>query len=129
MLVEIRPYFVLGDLACNAAAGAVIGALMVLIVGPEWNMFVAMVIGTVVGTVLSIPLALLAAGMFGAMEVLVPVMTTGMATGMVVSAVATDAVLTTGSGAVLGLEVGVVVLIATYLANAVIRGKASRWTS
>jgi hypothetical protein len=41
-LIETRPYFVLGDLVSNIAVGALVGVVMAAVLGPAWNMFLAM---------------------------------------------------------------------------------------
>jgi hypothetical protein len=82
-----------------------------------------------VGMVISAPLALLGGALFGAMEVMLPVMTTGMVAGMVVSMSGTMAAMSFADGAWLGSLSGVAVLVATYIANTIIKGRASRWTS
>ena len=79
--------------------------------------------------VISTPLALLCGALFGAMEIMLPVMTTGMLAGMVVSMSATMAAMGFADGAWLGSLSGVGVLIATYIANTLIKERASRWTS
>ena len=127
--METRPYFVFGDIVANLLAGAVIGGLMALIFDPQWNMFLAMVVGMALGMVISLPLALLAGALFGAMEVMLPVMTTGMLAGMVVPMAAAMAEHSFADGVLLGAISGFAVLVATYIANTVIKRRASRWTS
>jgi len=127
--VEHRPYFVVGDIATNVLAGALIGGLMAMIFDPGWNMFVAMIVGMALGMALSLPLALLAGAFFGAMEIMLPVMTTGMLAGMVVPMAAAMADHTFADGLWLGVLCGIVVLAATYAANTIIKRKADQWTS
>ena len=82
--MDKRLYFVLGDLFGNLLAGALIGCLSWLIIGPGWPMMIAMLammlIGMFFSTLLWLPFSIL----FGAMEVMVPFMLTGMLSGMVV---------------------------------------------
>ena len=127
--METRPYFVLGDLLANATAGTLVGLAMAALFGPSWNMFLAMFVGMALGMALSLFVALPMGALFGAMEVMVPVMTTGMVSGMVVSMVATMEPLSFSQAAELGLYSGIATLAACYVANAWIRGKASRWTT
>ena len=127
--METRPYFIAGDLLTNAATGALVGLVMAWLFGPHSNMFVAMLVGMAVGMALSMPLALLLGALFGAMEVMLPAMTTGMVAGMVVSMAASMGEVELVRGAGMGTASGVGVLIATYLANALIRSRASQWTS
>jgi hypothetical protein len=131
--METRPYFVLGDLLANAMAGTLVGLAMAALFGPSWNMFLAMFVGMALGMALSLFVALPMGALFGAMEVMVPVMTTGMVSGMVVSMAATMTAkmepLSFSQAAELGLYSGIATLAACYVANAWIRGKASRWTT
>ena len=127
--METRPYFVAGALVTNAATGALAGLVMAWLFGPAWNMFVAMLIGMALGMAISLPIALVLGAFFGAMEVMVPAMTTGMFAGMVVAMAASMGEVALARGAGMGAVSGVGVLIATYLANAVIRSRGSQWTS
>jgi hypothetical protein len=76
-----------------------------------------------------LPVALLGSALFGAMEVMLPVMTTGMLAGMVVSMAAAMAEHTFADGVWLGAMSGIGVFVATYIANVVVKRKASEWTS
>jgi hypothetical protein len=127
--VETRLYFVLGDLAANAATGALVGGVAALVFGPSWNMWLAMLAGMALGMLFGLPLAVLLGAFFGAMEVMIPVMTTGMLAGMWVSMAASANDLAFSGGARQGGLCGVGVMVASYLANAWIRSRASRWTS
>ena len=127
--METRAYFVIGDLAVNILVGAMVGGLMALMFGPAWNMFAAMIVGMALGMLVSVPLAFVASRLFGAMEVMLPVMTTGMLAGMAVPMVASMAAHTFGDGALMGGVCGLAVFVATYVANAFIKRKASEWTS
>ena len=106
-----------------------IGAAMALAFGPSWNMFLAMFAGMALGMFLSMLIALPLGAFFGAMEVMVPVMTTGMVAGMLVSMAATMQEVTLWRGAEVGAMSGIATLMACYVANALIRGRAARWTS
>ena len=127
--MEIRPYFLIGDLAANGFAGALVGVAMALIFGPSWNMILAMFAGMGIGMILSMFVALPCGAFFGAMEVMVPVMTTGMVAGMVVSMAAAMEEVSLFRGAEIGVMCGVVTLLACYAANALIRRRGSKWTS
>lgn len=126
--IETRPYFVFGDLVSNVLTGGVIGIIMAAVFGPSWNMFVAMFVAMAFGMAISLPFAFLLGALFGAMEIMVPVMTTGMVAAMVVSMDAAMMECSLVRGAQLGALSGVGVMIAVYLANAVIRGRTSHWT-
>jgi len=127
--METRPYFVLGDLLANVATGALVGLVMAGLFGPAWNMLLAMFAGMALGMAISLPPALLFGAFFGAMEVMVPVMTTGMVAGMLVSMAAAMGEVALGHGASLGAWSGAGVMLATYVANALIRRRTPRWTS
>jgi len=127
--METRPYFVLGDLLSSCGVGALVGLAMAALVGPGWNMVVAMLVGMALGMAIALPFALGLGALFGAMETMIPVMTTGMVAGMLVAMGAAMQVSSLSHGAALGALSGFGVLAATYLANAVLRRRASRWTS
>ncbi|MBW2399714.1 MAG: hypothetical protein JRG80_10615 [Deltaproteobacteria bacterium] len=97
--------------------------------GPSWNMLLAMFAGMALGMALSMPFALVAGALFGAMEVMLPVMTTGMVAGMIVSMAAAMGDIGFAWAARAGAYSGIVVVVATYFANAWIKRKASQWTS
>ena len=67
-------------------------------------------------------------GLIGTGLMMVPVMTTGMVTGMVVSMSASMGEVTSLGGLRLGIGSGVGVMIATYIANVVIKQRAPKWT-
>ena len=127
--IETRPYFVFGDLVSNVGVGAAIGGLTALIFGPGWNMVVAMFVGMALGMAVSLPFAFGLGALFGAMEIMVPVMTTGMVAAMVVAMAAAMDATSAMQGMRLGALSGLGVIIAVYLANAVIRGRTAHWTS
>ena len=112
----------------NLVAGAGVGWVCNLCFGPDWNMVLAMFAGMALGMVLSLLPSVGFGALFGAMEVMVPVMTTGMVAGMVVAMEASHGHL--GSSAALGHGAlcGLVVLVATYAANAALRRRSPRWT-
>jgi len=110
--MENRWYFFVGDIVANLTTGVVAGVACWLLVGPEWNMWLAMIIamalGMLVAGLLFIPFSIL----FGAMEVMVPIMLSGMLAGMVVgmwcamSAVSlSGAVFVGGASGLVGLAV------------------------
>lgn len=127
--METRPYFVLGDFAVNILAGIGVGLATAALFGPAWNMVLAMFVAMAFGMLLSMPIALLAGALFGAMELMVPVMTTGMVVGMVVAMAAAMGEVTFGWAARVGAYGGLGVVVATYVANSVIKRRAARWTS
>ncbi len=127
--LETRPYFILGDLAVNVLAGSVVGLVVAALFGPAWNMLLAMIVAMGLGMAVSMPIALLCGACFGAMELMVPVMTTGMVAGMAVSMLAAEAEVAFGWAARVGAYSGVGVVVATYVANSVIKRRGARWTS
>ena len=127
--METRLYFVVGDIISNLAVGALVGGLCALLLGPGWNVVAATIAGMTLGMVISLPLGFLLSGLFGAMETILPVMTTGMVAGMVVAMEAGKGTLCFADGAWLGGWSGFGVLVVTYVANALIRPRAARWTS
>jgi hypothetical protein len=127
--VETRPYFILGDIVSNLTAGAFVGGACALLLPAGWNMLATMVLGMALGMLLSLPVGFLLSGLFGAMETLLPVMTTGMVAGMVVAMQPGLATMRFADGARLGGWCGCGVVVATYLANAVIKPRAKRWTT
>ena len=126
--METRPYFVFGDIVSNLAVGALVGVVCALLF-PTWHVVVAMIAGMVLGMVVSFPTAFLLSSLFGALEIVLPVMTTGMVAGMVVAMRSNMAALPLGDAAWLGGLCGVGVLMATYVANALINPRAKRWTT
>ena len=123
--METRPYFVLGDIVSNVVAGALVGGACAVLLPPGWNMVVAMSAGMAT----SLPLAFLLSGLFGAMETLLPVMTTGMVAGMVIAMQSSLTPMRFENTARIGGLCGLTVVIATYLVNAFIRPRATRWTT
>ena len=119
----------LGDLAVNIVAGVAVGLIAAALFGPSWNMVLAMIVGMALGMLISLPIAITSGALFGAMEVMIPVMTTGMVTGMVVSMAAAMDEVAFGWAVQLGALSGVAVAVATYVANSLIKRRASRWTS
>ena len=129
ILMETRPYFVLGDIASNGGVGALVGVTCAWLFPSEWHMAVTMIAGMIFGMVMSLPMAFLLSGLFGAMETLLPVMTTGMVAGMVVTMQSSLTTMRPEETARIGASCGLAVVIVTYLANAFIRRRATRWTT
>ncbi len=126
--MDHRLYFVLGDLFSNLIAGALIGWLSWLIVGPGWNMFIAMIVmmmlSMIIATILWIPTSIF----FGAMEAMVPLMFTGMVSGMVVSMWITMEPLTPGNCFSIGAVCGLASIVVIWVVNSALRGtEPLRW--
>ena len=119
--MEVRPYFLLGDLFVNTAVGALVGVASAAIFGPAWNMWVGMFAGMALGMLIALVLSLAVfAVLFGAMEVMVPAMLTGMVVGMVVGMEGPMIEVSLLDGARWGALLGLVCLAITYAMNAVI---------
>jgi hypothetical protein len=127
--METRAYFVFGDVFANALTGVAAGWLTAAIVGPGWNMCVAMWLGMILGMVIAMVLSFAAfVWFFGAMEVMLPAMFTGMAAGMIVG-MGVPMGSFAGTGAVsIGAVTGVAVVVFTYVLDAALSGKEKKWT-
>ena len=120
--MDSRLYFSLGDILANVFAGAVIAFLMALLIGPSWNMLIAMFVAMALGMVLSLPLTIPFGYFFGAMEVMVPIMLTGMLSGMFVGMWAAMAAVELLSAAIAGGVIGLATINAVWLLNQRLRG-------
>lgn len=121
--MELRPFFLIGDVVANGSIGGVVGALSALLVDPSWNMWVAHVVCMVLGMALAFPLALPFMAFFGAMEVMVPTHLAGMGAGMWVGMEAAMAPVSAGSGFATGVWVGLAALAFCSLADVLLRAK------
>lgn len=121
--MDSRLYFVLGDLVGNILVAALAGWLCSLLIGPGWNMWVAMVaamiLGMLLGLLLFFPLGIL----FGAMEVMLPIMFSGMLGGMVVGMWAAMAPLSGAGAAVIGGVCGLIGINFIWILNNSLRGQ------
>ncbi len=118
--MDQRLYFVLGDLALNILAGALIGWLIWLITPAAWNMWPAMLLGMFLGMLFAAILFIPAGIFFGAMEVMMPLMLTGMVSGMVI---AMRAGMLSGGGALFeGAVCGLACIVAVWVLNNSLRG-------
>ena len=125
--MERRIYFLLGDVLCNAAAGALAAGVVVLVAG-GWPQPLGMVAGMAAGGVAAMLLAPVAGLLFGVLEVMLPMMVSGMAAGMLAGMTAAAGTLPAGAAAARGAVVGIFVLAATYLMNACLQRRGSKWT-
>src|SRR5574341_610455 len=75
-------YFRLGDYVAGALTGVLTALAVRAIVGPDWNMVLAMLVGMVVGMVTHISLLLLLVPLLGTFEVMIPGSMIGMYGGM-----------------------------------------------
>lgn len=115
--------YVVGDLVANVALGAVVGLLCWLIVGPSWNMWIAMFLMMAIGSFLGLVSFFVTARWLGAMEAMVPMMLTGELTGMVVGmAVPMLPSFTAMQGLTWGAACGAASMVIIWIANALLRG-------
>ena len=106
----------------NTVTGAVGACLIALLVGPGWNMLVAMFVAMALGMALGLPLTIPFGYLFGAMEIMVPIMLTGMASGMVVGMWATMEEVGVLSAAMGGAIIGLITTNVVWLVNQRLRG-------
>ena len=116
--METRLYFLLGDAFSCALTGALAGVVCAFVIPEGWHMLAAMAVGMVAGMALSIPLSIVLGIAFGAMELMIPVMLTGMVAGMVLAMAAAARSLGYVSAGGQGAAIGLLCLMATYMANA-----------
>ncbi len=121
--LEHRLYFLAGDAVSNGITGMAAALLAAVIVDPSWHMLPAMLIGMAAGMSLSMLLMPLFVGLFGAMEVMLPVMLSAMLAGMVFAMAVTMMDLSTFNVLLGGAITGTLVLVLTYAADALLRGK------
>jgi hypothetical protein len=109
----------------NGILGMASAWLATAIVDPAWHTLSAMLAGMATGMTLSLILMPLFVGLFGAMEVMLPVMLTATLAGMTFGM--TDAVygLTAPAALLGGGLTGISVLLLTYAANAIVRGRGT----
>ena len=120
--MDHRLYFIFGDLVSNIVAGVLIALCAALLVGPGWNMFVAMIVMMALGMLLCIFLSLALGILFGAMEIMVPVMLTGMFSGMFSGMWLAMAAVASVQLIWMGVIIGVAVTCIIWLANTRLRG-------
>ena len=126
--MERRIYFVMGDLLCNAAGGALAGVVVALAAG-SWPPLPGMAAGMLLGGAAAMLIAPLGGLLFGMLELMLPMMVSGMAAGMLAAMWASAGTLQAGAAAARGALVGLLVLAATYLLNAYLQRRGSKWTN
>ena len=75
-------YFVLGDYVAGGLTGVLTALAVRAIVGPDWDVVLAMLVGMVVGMMTHISLLLLLVPLLGTFEVMIPGSMIGMYGGM-----------------------------------------------
>jgi hypothetical protein len=120
--VDRRPLYALGDFLGSLLVGIVAAMVAWVLVGPGWNMWVAMfgmmAMGMVVGLVMFFPLGM----KLGAMEAMIPAMYTGMWSGMMVGMIGAMMPLSWLHAAQLGAACGVGEIVFIWIANSLLRG-------
>jgi hypothetical protein len=114
--------YVIGDLVANVLLGALVGLLCWLIVGPSWNMWIAMFLMMAVGSFVGLVGFFFTARWLGAMEAMVPMMLTGELTGMVVGMAVPMMPFSALEGLVWGAACGGAAMVIIWVANALLSG-------
>ena len=120
--VDRRLFYSVGDFVANLAIGVIAGSVAWAIVGPSWNMWVAMfammALGMVIGLVLFFPIGI----KLGAMEAMIPAMYTGMWAGMVVGMMDSMMDMPWRHAAEIGAACGIAEIVFIWIANTILRG-------
>lgn len=124
--MDKRLFFAVGDLLANVLCGTLAGLAAWAIVGPGWNMWLAMfammALGMAIGLVLFFPLSL----RLGVMEAMLPLMFSGMLGGMVVGMLAAMTPLGLTDALSHGAVSGFAGILCIWIANSLLRGVAFR---
>jgi hypothetical protein len=115
--METRPYFVLGDIFSNVAAGVAAALLSFKLVPPSWGPLLSIPAGMMLGMLAAIPVTVALSPLFGAFEIMLPGMLSGMLAGMIVAMRAATAP-EPARAAAWGAGVGVAVVIWVYALTA-----------
>lgn len=75
-------YFRLGDYAAGALTGVLTALAVRMVVGPQWDMVLAMLVGMALGMIVHLLLGLLLMPLLGGFEVMIPGAMIGMYGGM-----------------------------------------------
>ena len=120
--MDPRPLYALGDFLGSLLVGVVAATVAWAIVGPGWNMWVAMfammALGMVIGMVMFFPLGM----KLGAMEAMIPAMYTGMWSGMMIGMIGAMMPLSWEHAAAMGAACGVGEIVFIWIANTMLRG-------
>jgi len=121
--LDHRFEYVIGDLIANVVLGGIVGLLCWLIVGPSWNMWIAMFLMMAIGSIIGLVGFFVTARWLGAMESMVPLMFTGELTGMVVGmAVPMIQPFSAMQSLIWGLVCGAASIVIIWIANSLLRG-------
>lgn len=120
--MDNRLFFAAGDFLANLAIGVIVAAIAWWIVGPGWNMWVAMfammALGMVCGLIFFFPVGM----KLGAMEVMIPVMYSGMWSGMMVGMMEAMMPMPLVHALLIGAACGVAEIVFIWIANTILRG-------
>lgn len=120
--MDHRLFYAAGDFLASLVIGIVAALAAWAIVGPGWNMWLAMIammaLGMVIGLVLFFPISM----KLGAMEAMIPAMYTGMWSGMVVGMMDAMMDLPLRHAIELGAACGIAEIVFIWIANTILRG-------
>ena len=120
--MDHRIGYVIGDFLACLITGCIAGAVSWLIVGTDWNMWLAMFammfVGMIVGMILFFPFSI----KLGAMEAMIPLMFNGMIAGMAVGMSAAMMQMSLAEAIQVGAFSAVGGLFFVWVANAALRG-------
>ena len=119
----MKAYFFFGDVLSLGLTGALTGLACVQLIGVGWNMVLAMLLGMAAGMVLAMPMAIGLGIWFGAFELMLPSMLGGMMSGMAVAMWEAHSGVGLAEAALVGAIWSWAALLATYLADAALRGE------
>ena len=122
----MKLYFLIGDILAVGLTGALAGLVCVAATGVGWNMTLAMVWGMALGMALAMPLSTIMGIWFGVFEIMMPSMLGGMISGMVVAMQEAGGGVGLVRAATVGALWSLAALLATYVANAALRGEVKR---
>jgi hypothetical protein len=120
--LDHRLFYVVGDFLANLLLGVIVGVISWAIVGPGWNMIVAMFAMMALGMLLGLVFFFPAAIKLGAMEAMVPLMFTGMLSGMVVGMAGAMMPVPLADALAMGAASGVAGIGFIWVANSMLRG-------
>lgn len=120
--MDHRLFYVVGDFLANLLLGVIVGVISWAIVGPGWNMIVAMFAMMALGMLLGLVFFFPAAIKLGAMEAMVPLMFTGMLSGMVVGMAGAMMPVPLADALAMGAASGVAGIGFIWVANSMLRG-------
>lgn len=120
--MDHRFEYVVGDLIANVVLGGIVGLLCWLIVGPSWNMWIAMFLMMAIGSFMGLVGFFMTARWLGAMESMVPLMFTGELTGMVVGMAVPMMPFSAMQGLTWGAACGLGAIVIIWIVNSLLRG-------